>query len=325
MRKEVRLYEKEDESWDEIIYSFPGYNAYQSEDWRKQKSSQGWEVQRLMVVNDGEIVGCAQMQIKHLPLRGAIVWIPGGILGQFSVRDLKMGLSQLNLKYYVVRASFNYFIDGYENCLDELGWKKAPVLANNCQSMILDTNKDVEVLKSELSGSWRHNLKRSEKKEVQIIESDSFDAKWLRDLYAEMEERKNLGVQFSVQELNAIAKNMKDKIKFFTATDVDQNILAIRSYIHLKGKAWDLFAITTPKGRKCYASHALLWKCICDCADKKIKYFDLSGIDPVNNKGTYNFKKGTGAKEITFHKDREYSNVPLLRFLFNLFIKIRFR
>ena len=62
---------------------------------------------------------------------------------------------------------------------------------------------------------------------------------------------------------------------------------------HFKG--FDILAATNSEGRKVYASYGVFWEIIKYFKLSKLKNYDLSGIDEINNKGVYNFKKGTGS------------------------------
>jgi lipid II:glycine glycyltransferase (peptidoglycan interpeptide bridge formation enzyme) len=68
----------------------------------------------------------------------------------------------------------------------------------------------------------------------------------------------------------------------------------------LGNKAWDIFAAATPQGRKQYSSYVTAWSLFNFCAKSQIANYDLSGIDPIKNKGVYDFKNGTGATEIKY-------------------------
>lgn len=320
---QYRKYTTDD--WDTLIYNFEDYNIYQSFKWGLQKEKQGWHIERVALQDEEKVVGCIQMQIKHLPLGGAIIWVPGGFLGQVHASEVRYYLKMIGIKYFVIRSSFNFFSENTLLFLKKSKWKKASVNINNPMSILLEMHKPMEEIVSEMSSNWRHNLKRSQKKNIKVEQDFEPSGSWLRELYAEMEERKGLGLQFSKSEIDSIVNNFKDDLYFYKATDAENNICAIRGFIKMKDKAWDMFAITTPLGRNNYSSHALMWKCIESLKALNVKIFDLSGIDPESNKGTYNFKKGTGAKEITFLGEWDYSNIPLMRGLFNFYVKIKMK
>jgi lipid II:glycine glycyltransferase (peptidoglycan interpeptide bridge formation enzyme) len=51
----------------------------------------------------------------------------------------------------------------------------------------------------------------------------------------------------------------------------------------------------------------------------------MGGIDPENNKGVYHFKKGTGAKEIRYLGEWEWSNSEMFRKVANWGIRYKAR
>ena len=55
----------------------------------------------------------------------------------------------------------------------------------------------------------------------------------------------------------------------------------------------------------------------------KIKTYNLSGVDLINNKSVYNFKKGMGSKLIEIPNEKLYSNYLLFNIFFNLAIKFK--
>jgi lipid II:glycine glycyltransferase (peptidoglycan interpeptide bridge formation enzyme) len=43
------------------------------------------------------------------------------------------------------------------------------------------------------------------------------------------------------------------------------------------------------------------------CGERNVQWYDMSGVDPVNNKGVYDFKKGTGAQDLQYLGEWEYA------------------
>ena len=86
-------------------------------------------------------------------------------------------------------------------------------------------------------------------------------------------------------------------------------------------KGLDMFAASTQEARKAYASYALFWAIIEACRNEGILYYDLGGVNPDNNLGVYNFKKGTGAKLVNYLGEWDWASVPLLRYFANKAIK----
>ena len=77
--------------------------------------------------------------------------------------------------------------------------------------------------------------------------------------------------------------------------------------------AWDLLAAAGAQARKVYASHATLWALLEECNRKGLSWCDLSGVDPVHNKGVYDFKQGTGADPVEYLGEWEWACPRLCR------------
>jgi lipid II:glycine glycyltransferase (peptidoglycan interpeptide bridge formation enzyme) len=90
--------------------------------------------------------------------------------------------------------------------------------------------------------------------------------------------------------------------------DEDGNVLSIRGALIHQNYAWDFIAVTTPQGRKNYSSHRTLIALASAAAERGCTLLELGGIDPVKNKGVFDFKQGTGAQEITYLGEWEQAN-----------------
>ena len=124
---------------------------------------------------------------------------------------------------------------------------------------------------------------------------------------------KGVSLSRSIGEIQSVIDTFGDQLLCVRIDDTDGSPLAIRAAICIEDNAWDFIAITTPAGRKTYASHAVFWLMANTCAQRGLKQIDLSGIDIKNNRGVYDFKKGTGAKQLDFQGEWEISRPKLLR------------
>ena len=104
----------------------------------------------------------------------------------------------------------------------------------------------------------------------------------------------------SAQDLQSAIDVFGDKLILVRSDDAAGNALAIRGAICFGDTAWDYIAITTPAGRKTYASYAVFWALAESCFQLGMQRFDLGGIDPINNRGVYDFKKGTGSFQVDY-------------------------
>lgn len=312
------------QEWNKLLSNFKYCNMYQTYEWGQHKENLGWEVARFTQQKDGKCNFMIQMQIKRLPLSGAIIWIPGGFLGEFSQNDFKKIFSTLLIKFYVVRSSFSYFDQVTHENLKSNKWSPAMTKINSGLSFTRNLKLKKDELGLLMSKNWRHNLRRAHKKESVFTKLEEISTEKIRALYLEMESRKGLGVQFSKEEIESMQKNLNaGDLHFYIAKSPTGEVLAFRAFYQFLNKAWDLFAVTTNEGRKVYASYGLLNLIMEDMIDLGVEFFDLSGADPEKNKGNYNFKKGSGANFVTYLGEWEYSNIPFLKLAFNQMLKVK--
>lgn len=310
--------------WDDALLKLEGATFYQKYSWGVHKGKTGWKVVRFVYKKERASYCMAQILIKHLPIKGAFFWIPGGIVGDVSYFDVDLIKRQLGLTYVFIRSSFNSFSEKTKAILQNDGWKKARYRLNSGLSMVIDPSKDWDILRTKMSKNWRHNLNRSKKKELFVSRWINPPIEMITKHYRELEKMKGIAHQYSKDDINSILKNIDpESLLIYKAEDKDGNLLGFRGFGVLGDKAWDLMAVTTNDGRKCYASYALFERVLEECKALKIKTFDFSGISPQDNKGVYSFKKGSGADEVSYIGEWDYASMPLIRYCFNKYLEFR--
>jgi lipid II:glycine glycyltransferase (peptidoglycan interpeptide bridge formation enzyme) len=99
----------------------------------------------------------------------------------------------------------------------------------------------------------------------------------------------------------------------YRCLDGEGRLLAIRAAGLCGATAMDLLAVAGGEARKVYASHATLWALLDHCSRLGLRDYDLSGVDPVRNKGVFDFKHGTGASLVECLGEWEWASLPGLR------------
>ena len=183
--------------------------------------------------------------------------------------------------------------------------------------MHLDLSIPSDELFKGLTKNWRRNLKRSKKLDYEIVEVRDSDT--IAKLYTNMSETKGLSrVFFSKQQIESLIRSYGINILVIGAKTPDGNIQAIRGAIIRDNQAVDIFAATNAFSRKNYLSYSLCWELLHRCKSLGCNHFDFSGVDPENNMGVYNFKKGTGSYLVEMLGEFEYSNSFIMKKLVTL-------
>ena len=297
-----------DQQWNTAVNQFPFSNIYQSAQWAQYKSVTGWDNLRLVRLDpDQNLVAVAQCLVKTGPLNSAVLWIPGGPIGSVEcspsslLRSIK---DELKVSITYVRASFfNPTTNENESMLKDLGWTRCRTSLGAQKSMDYLLDQPEEIRRARCTTNWGRNLRRAEKNISRPYVWSNPDASEIASAYTEMNQFKdvsNLDLSRSEAEISNIIDSFKDELLIVRCDDEHGKIDSLRGVLRFSNRAWDFLALTSPSGRKNYSSHAVFWHLTNVCQSLGVGSIDLSGIDPENNKGVYDFKKGTGAQQIDY-------------------------
>lgn len=297
-----------DQQWNTAINHFPFANIYQSTQWAHYKSAAGWSNLRLVRLNSKQkLVAVAQCLVKKGPFNSAVLWIPGGPIGSVECPAsslLKSIQDNLGVSITYVRTSFfNPITNENESMLKDLGWTRCRTSLGAQISMEYLLDQPEVIRRSRCTTNWGRNLRRAEKNINRPYLWSHPDASEIASAYSEMNQFKdvtNLDLSRSESEISNIIDSFKDELLIIRCDDDRGNIDSLRGVLRFSNRAWDFLALTSPGGRKNYSSHAVFWHLTNVCQSLGVESIDLSGIDPENNKGVYDFKKGTGAQQIDY-------------------------
>jgi lipid II:glycine glycyltransferase (peptidoglycan interpeptide bridge formation enzyme) len=138
-----------------------------------------------------------------------------------------------------------------------------------------------------------------------------------------MEIHKGLEPQVSERELIEILKLVDSSVILYKCENIQGELIAIRACAVWRDQSFDLLAAASLPARKVYASHGLLWALFNQCAVIGVSRYDLGGVDPIKNKGVFDFKKGTGAQLIKYLGEWEYGSFPFLKKLVSCLMYIK--
>jgi len=316
--------------WDEAIGQLPGSNFFQTKNWADIKCASGWQVAYIACKHGDEITSMALTLYRPHLLSGATVWLPGGICGE---PDVKVGLLNEALKH-ILRAKWIYLRINAIGFLHDAdlsrrmiasGWRKPVVTLGSGMSLIYDTTIGEITRLTTATANWRHNLKRSRKYALSFKKWLAPDIDEIMNLYRAMETRKGLEAQVTYRELSAILKLVDSSVVLYKCENMQGELIAIRACAVWRDQAFDLLAAANVSARKVYASHGLLWVLFNQCAEMGVSWYDLGGVDPIQNRGVFDFKKGTGANLINYLGEWEFGSFPFLTNMVNCLMYVKKR
>jgi len=169
------------------------------------------------------------------------------------------------------------------------------------QTIMVNLDKDPDILIKEMKRDWRKNLHRAERNNLNIVSGT--DAKLFStflELYKELIETKKF--KEYVNPTNFIQYNEQNeedfKLMTFIAYKDGKPVSGlVGSAIGETGLS--IFSATNELGKKLYAAYLLQLQWLLWCKQKGCLKYDLGGIDPIENKGVYDFKKRICDNEVT--------------------------
>jgi len=302
--------------WNKTISQFNDVNVYQTSEWADHKSASGWSVVRLVCSDDGvREVAAAQCLYRRGPLKTVIIWVPGGPMGDLSKvtpRFVEILKRHLIVSFIYVRLSVMRGVNPDTSTqLTSHHWHKSSLTVGANSSLVHNLDVEQSARLTRCTSNWKRNLKRSSKNTTPPYVWVNPDAASLSLAYSQMNNFKKIdGVSLTrpISELQSVIKIFGGNLILVRSDDAEGNLLAIRGVICFHKTAWDFIAVTTPLGRKSYASHAVFWMLAEECFERGMKQYDLGGIDPLNNRGVYDFKKGTGSVQVDYQGEWDSSS-----------------
>lgn len=327
---EWRLLEREfaKRKWDLYLSKFTDRNCYQTFGWGEYKGSQGWTPYRWAAFDENnKIAALFQGLFRKFSLGLGLLWGPGGPIGDIETWGLQLRHKILDT-LRVKKCYCRFYPQRQYNQHDVLllkghGWQRVLHPISSGLSMWIDPMQDDEQLISLCSKNWRRNLRRAGKHDLNVYMWDNPNAKEVISIYKSMQSYKKIKEQYSLEQLENLFDKNGRHIVLFRCDNAEGQILGLRGCTIFANRAWELLAATNEKGRKVYSSYALLWALIQYCRSLKMEFYDVSGIDPFNNLGVYNFKKGIGGSLFEYLGEWDWATSEWLRWGFNLAIKFK--
>jgi len=313
------LYEGSDTNWEKQVVEVEGSTYLHDNRWANNLNSLGWEVCRWNYKQGDESIAFLQGFLKHYPLGIGVLWFPDWIVGDYELgRDMTSFLKKsLSLRFLIVRMRSHHQNNNQELAILKQSFRCALNPFDSGMTMHLDLSVSPEKLHQGLSKNWKRNLKRSKRLSYEVIEIK--DADTVVRLYSEMGEVKKMKEFFSRRQITSLMDSYKDKLIIIGARTPDGKVQAIRGAIIRGGQAIDIFAAANAFSRKNYLTYGLCWELVNRCKSLECDCYDFNGVDPENNIGVYNFKKGTGANLVKTLGEFEWSNSNFLNFVINRF------
>lgn len=173
------------------------------------------------------------------------------------------------------------------------------------RTLLLDLSPPLDTLRKSLRPHWHRYLKVAERNELDIIEGTDDNAfQSFIQIYREMLGRKGFAEPNDINQFRLIQQVLPGCFKMKVMLCYSKGELCNGLICSAMGNTAEyLFGATSHAGLKSRGAYLLQWKMIEWLKLNQFSIYDLNGINPATNPGTYKFKSdlcGNHGKDVYF-------------------------
>lgn len=272
----------------------------------------GAETDFLSIEQNGELVGFASLRVKRAPVGSwGIAYVSQGPAFSSSGETdlvrfgqvLKLLVNEVVYKRKLsLRVQPPLLLDVSENEISAVFEAQGFSALDNkpYRTVVIDIAMDDLQIRSGFAGKWRRDLSRAERSGLRIESSsgsEAFDS--FQPILDELAKRKGFSSRQSVPLLReaATAAGKADHFRVHLALK-DGEVVAGHIGSYAGNVAVYLLGAANQSGRDLRASYLLQWAAICYAKSRDQAWYDLGGVDEVENPDVYRFKKRMGGREV---------------------------
>jgi len=307
----------DEHTWCQLLERFDDANIYQT--WSYDEVRFGRRnISHLLLKNHGEIVAIAQSRIVKLPfINIGIAYIRWGPLWR-----LRQSKTEVEVFRQMIRALRNEYASrrslvlrllpvlfdtdpaGFVAILKEEGFSSLGAQTRS-RTILMDITPSLKDLYAGMRPHWKRELKIAERKRLEVVEGtgdELFGS--VIEIHKEMVSRKRFVEGNDINQFRVMQARLPEHLKMrIMICKSTAGICAGLIWSAIGNTALYLFGATSNIGMKSNGSYLLQWKLIEQLKKDGCTVYDLNGINPEKNPGTYKFKSdlaGEHGKDVYF-------------------------
>ena len=324
-----------EDGWRDAMAGFEDANIYQT--WPYADVVQGRRnVSRFVLKRGSDVAALAQVRIARIPLIGVGVayvrwgpiWRPVG--GPHDINVFRQAVRALRNEFvcrrgWVLRLLPELFgneVDAFAEVLRDEGFSLAP-RETPIRTILMDLSPSLDDLRAGMRSHWKRELKLAERHQLEVVEgtSDELFGEFI-EIYRDMVARKKFVESNDINQFRQIQARLPEaqKMKIMLCRS-EQGVCAGIVCSVIGNTAIYIFGATSSAGMKANGSYLLQWKFIQRLKSDGCQIYNLNGINPVTNPGTYKFKNdlaGANGRDVNllgrFDSDVRAFSYPMIQF-----------
>lgn len=294
------------EEWTGLTNLFEDMNIYQTWEYDDVRCGPR-NVSRMVLKKDDIIVAAAQARIRKVPLLNmGVAYVRWGPIWRHALSEqreevFQQAIRALRNEYackrgLLVRLYPLLFSDSpavFKEILSEEGYSLAAD-KRPTRTFMMDLTPSLDELRKGFDQKWRNCLNAAGRNGLEVASGpgDEFFEAFL-PIFSAMTERKHLPVSSAFTEFWEIQKHLSEALKLRTFICRAEGIPCAGAVFSSIGKTGVyILGATNSVALKNKASYLVQWNALEWLKSQGCKYYDLNGINPQKNPGTFNFKQG---------------------------------
>jgi lipid II:glycine glycyltransferase (peptidoglycan interpeptide bridge formation enzyme) len=275
-----------DPEWDRFLETLPDGCYQQSSLWAKVKAGQGWRHLRLVVREQGGIVGGAQMLLRPLPLFGSVGYIPKGpVFASDNPAVQEFILDQLDRVARAERIPFlkvqpAYGAEDLVRRLTKRGAQPSEVPVTAQATVRVDLRPTTEEILTQMKRGARWSIRRAEREGVTVRVGAEADLPTLYHLKKTHAEQR--GYSYSSEHYDqSLFSILADHFCFFLA-EYEGQVVASISHIVFGDTMFGYHVGASGPYRAVQAPSLTVWKAMLWAKERGFAWYDFGGIaEPI--------------------------------------------
>jgi hypothetical protein len=167
------------------------------------------------------------------------------------------------------------------------------------RTLIMNLEPSLQEIRAGLDQKWRNCLNRAIKNGLEIIQGeDEILFQEVTKIYLEMVRRKGLVDLSDIGHLIKVQRDLPPELKLkVILCRLNGEICAGAIFSAIGTTAVYLVGASSNAGLKSNGSYMVQWAFVEWIKEKGLRYYNLNGINPETNPGTYHFKRGLAGKK----------------------------
>ncbi len=298
------------ETWNELVARFADASLYQTWDYDAVRCGER-NLSHLVLRRGEEIVAVAQTRLALIPgLRWGAAYVRWGPLWRHrsltnDTETFRMALRALRNEYVcrrglVLRVFPLAFVGNGDPSADLFAGERFVPAANETarQTILVNIEAPLSDLRKAFHQKWRNCLNHAERNSLTVVQGngDALFADFI-PLYKQMVARKKFAEPNDIFEFERIHQRLPGPFKMDVFLCTENGTLTGGAICSAMGDTGlYLFGATNDLGLKNKGAYLLQWRALQWLKDQGCRYYNLNGINPLKNKGSYHFKAGVGGK-----------------------------